>query len=31
LGFANFYKIFIKDYFKIAVPLTCLTGKDKFV
>jgi hypothetical protein len=31
LGFANFYRIFIKDYSKIAGPLTCPTGKDKFV
>jgi hypothetical protein len=31
LRFANFYRIFIKDYFKIAVPLTRLTRKDKFV
>jgi hypothetical protein len=31
LGFANFYRIFIKDYSKIATPLTRLTGKDKFV
>jgi hypothetical protein len=31
LGFANFYRIFIKDYSKIAAPLTCLTRKDKFV
>jgi hypothetical protein len=31
LGFANFYRIFIKDYFKKIVPLTCLTRKDKFV
>jgi hypothetical protein len=31
LGFANFYRIFIKDYSKIAAPLTRLTGKDKFV
>ena len=28
---ANFYGIFIKDYSKIAVPLTHLTRKDKFV
>jgi hypothetical protein len=31
LGFANFYRIFIKDYSKITTPLTRLTGKDKFV
>ena len=31
LGFANFYRIFIKDYSKISAPLTHLTGKDKFV
>jgi hypothetical protein len=31
LGFANFYRIFIKDYSKITVPLTRLTRKDKFV
>jgi hypothetical protein len=31
LGFANFYRIFIKDYSKIAGPLTCPTGTDKFV
>ena len=29
LGFANFYRIFIKHYFKIA-PLINLTYKDKF-
>ena len=29
LGFANFYRIFIKDYSKIATPLTRLTCKDK--
>ena len=29
LGFANFYRIFIKDYSKIAAPLTRLTCKDK--
>ena len=29
LGFANFYKRFIKDYSKIAGPLTELTHKDK--
>ena len=28
LGFANFYRRFIHDYFKIAVPLTRLTRKD---
>jgi hypothetical protein len=31
LGFANFYKIFIKDYSIIVAPLTRLIGKDKFV
>jgi hypothetical protein len=31
LDFANFYRIFIKDYSKIAAPLTCLTRKDKFI
>jgi hypothetical protein len=31
LGFTNFYRIFIKDYSKIAAPLTRLIGKDKFV
>jgi hypothetical protein len=31
LGFANFYRISIKDYSKIAVPLTRLIGNDKFV
>ncbi|KAM0704632.1 hypothetical protein Q7P35_007418 [Cladosporium inversicolor] len=29
LGFANFYQQFIKDYSKIAAPLTELTKKDK--
>ena len=29
LGFANFYRQFIKDYSKIAVPLTNLTKKDQ--
>ena len=29
LGFANFYRIFIKSYSKIAAPLTRLTCKDK--
>jgi hypothetical protein len=29
LGFANFYRIFIKDYSKIAAPLTRLTEKEK--
>ena len=28
-GFANFYRIFIKNYSKIAAPLTQLTCKDK--
>ncbi|TPX54573.1 hypothetical protein PhCBS80983_g05887, partial [Powellomyces hirtus] len=28
LGFANFYRRFIKDYSKIASPLTALTKKD---
>jgi hypothetical protein len=31
LDFANFNRIFIKDYSKIVIPLTRLTGKDKFV
>ena len=31
LDFVNFYKIFIKDYSKIAAPLIRLTRKDKFV
>ena len=31
LGFANFYRIFIKDYSKIAAPLTRLIGRKKFV
>jgi hypothetical protein len=29
IGFANFYRIFIKDYSKIVAPLTRLTCKDK--
>ena len=29
LGFANFYRRFIKDYSRIAGPLTELTHKDK--
>jgi hypothetical protein len=29
LGFANFYRQFIKDYSKIAAPLTNLTKKDQ--
>lgn len=29
LGFANFYRIFIKNYSRIAAPLTRLTCKDK--
>jgi hypothetical protein len=29
LDFANFNRIFIKDYSKIAAPLTRLIGKDK--
>jgi hypothetical protein len=29
LGFANFYRIFIRNYSKIAAPLTQLTCKDK--
>jgi hypothetical protein len=29
LGFANFYRQFIKDYSKIAAPLTNLTRKDQ--
>jgi hypothetical protein len=31
LDFANFYRIFINNYLKIAAPLTHLIGKDKFV
>jgi hypothetical protein len=31
LDFANFYRIFIKDYSKIIAPLTRLIGKDKFI
>lgn len=31
LGFANFYRIFIEDYSKIAAPLTRLTGKENFI
>jgi len=30
LGFANFYKIFIKEYSNIVAPLTKIRGKDKF-
>jgi hypothetical protein len=30
LGFVNFYRIFIKNYSKIATPLICLTGKEFF-
>jgi hypothetical protein len=29
LRFTNFYQLFIQDYSKIVVPLTCLTYKDK--
>ena len=29
LGLANFYRCFIKDYAKLAKPLTDLTQKDK--
>ena len=29
LGFANFYRIFIKNYSQVAAPLTWLTCKDK--
>jgi hypothetical protein len=31
LDFANFYRIFIKDYSKISTLLTCFIEKDKFV
>ena len=31
LSFVNFYRIFIKDYLKIAAPLTRLIGKEKFI
>ena len=31
LGFANLYRIFVKDYSKIVTPLTRLTGKNKFI
>lgn len=30
LGFANYYRIFIKDFSRVAAPLTRLTSKDKF-
>lgn len=30
LGFCNFYRCFIKDFSKIACPLTQLTGNVKF-
>jgi len=29
LGFANFYRRFIKDYSKITMPLSSLTRKEK--
>ena len=29
LGFANFYRIFIKNYSQVAAPLTRLTSKDR--
>jgi hypothetical protein len=29
LEFVNFYRIFIKNYFQVAAPLTWLTCKDK--
>ena len=29
LGFANFYRWFIRDYGKIAMPLSSLTRKEK--
>jgi hypothetical protein len=28
LEFANYYRVFIPDYSKVAVPLTMLTGKN---
>jgi hypothetical protein len=31
LGFANFYRIFIKEYSKIAAPLTRFIEKENFV
>ena len=31
LGFADFYKIFVKDYSKIVTPLIRLTRKNKFI
>jgi hypothetical protein len=32
VGFANFYRQFIKNFSEVAAPLTKLTGKDtKFV
>ncbi|GGS28213.1 hypothetical protein GCM10010252_78000 [Streptomyces aureoverticillatus] len=30
LGFANYYRIFIKNFSRVAAPLTRLTSKDKF-
>jgi len=29
LGFANFYRLFIRDYSKITAPLSSLTRKEK--
>lgn len=31
LGFANYYRRFIRDYSEIAIPMTRLTGKTDFV
>ena len=29
LGFANFYRRFLQDFTKLAVPMTALTKKDE--